>query len=196
MSAEPTSQSEKTKFLLSNLVKGLAWLVIIVAGYFLAKKYFDFDLELLLGPLYEKPVAIFSIFLVSEVVFGIIPPEFFMLWSLRDEVLLLYIQNIAALAFMSYCAGVLGYFIGSYFNSTVMYRLLRRNYLGKYEKMFNNYGGFLILVAALTPLPFSGICMLVGAVNYSKRKFFWISMSRFIRFIVYAFIIWEANILN
>lgn len=196
MNAEPTSQSEKTRFLLSNLLKGLAWLAVIVIGYFLAKKYFNFDLELLLGPLYEKPVAIFSIFLVSEVVFGIIPPEFFMLWSLRDEVLLLYIQNIAALALMSYFAGIVGYFIGSYFNTTVMYRLIRRNYLGKYEKMFNNYGGFLILVAALTPLPFSGICMLVGAVNYPKRKFFWISMSRFIRFIVYAFIIWEANILN
>ncbi|MFZ9044260.1 MAG: YqaA family protein [Cyclobacteriaceae bacterium] len=196
MNAQPTSQSEKTKFLLSNLLKGLIWLVVIVAGYFFAKKYYDFELELLLGPLYEKPVAIFAIFLTSEIVFGIIPPELFMLWSLRDEVLILYIQNIAALALMSYFSGILGYFIGSYFNSTLIYRFIRRNYLGKYEKMFNNYGGFLILVAALTPIPFSGICMLVGAVNYSKRKFFWISMSRFIRFIVYAFIIWEANILN
>lgn len=196
MSAQTTSQSEKTRFLLSNLLKGLVWLAVIITGYFLAKKYLDFDLEMLLGPIYEKPVAIFSIFLVSEVVFGIIPPEFFMLWSLRDEVLLLYIQNIAALAMMSYFAGIVGYLVGSYFNSTVWYRLLRRNYLGKYDQMFNNYGGFLILVAALTPLPFSGICMLVGAVNYPKRKFLWISMSRLIRFVVYAFIIWEANILN
>ena len=149
-----------------------------------------------MGPLYQNSVAIFSIFLISEIVFGIIPPEFFMIWALRHEVLLLYIQNIAALALMSYSAGVIGYFVGSYFNTTVMYRLLRRNYLGKYEQMFNNYGGFLILVAALTPLPFSGICILVGAVKYPTRKFFWISLSRFIRFIVYALIIWEANILN
>ncbi|MFT5569343.1 MAG: membrane protein DedA with SNARE-associated domain [Cyclobacteriaceae bacterium] len=181
---------------MTNLLRGFVWLAILVTGYFLAKKYMNFDLEILLGPLYENTVAIYSIFLVSEVVFGIIPPEFFMFWALRHELLWLYVQNVAALATMSYLAGVIGYFIGSFLNRTVIYRMVRRNYLGKYEELFNNYGGFLILVAAITPLPFSGICMLVGAVKYPIRKFFWIALTRFGRFVVYSMIIWEANVLN
>lgn len=195
-SVNTTPASEKTRFFISNLLKGLLWLIVLVTAYILAKKYLDFDLEQIMGPFYENSLVIFTIFLFSEVIFGIIPPEFFMFWALRHELLSLYIQNIAMLALMSYAAGVLGYFIGKAFNGTVIYRFFRRHYLGKYEKMFNNFGGFLILVAALTPLPFSGICMLVGAVRYPMRKFFWISLSRFIRFIVYAMIIWEANILN
>jgi membrane protein DedA with SNARE-associated domain len=195
-SAEATPQSNKTRFFLSNLLKGLIWLAVLVTAYMLARKYFDFDLKVIMGPFYENSIAIFSVFLFSEIVFGIVPPEFFMFWALRHEVLNFYVENIAILAVMSYLAGIIGYFIGTYFNTTVIYRLIRRNYLRKYEELFNNYGGFLILVAALTPLPFSGICMLVGAVKYPARRFFWISLSRFIRFIVYAAIIWEANILN
>lgn len=196
MSTVETAHTSKSRFLISNLIKGLVWLVVLVTAYFLAKKYLNFDLEVLLGSLYENTLVIYSIFLGSEVVFGIIPPEFFMFWALRDEVITLYIQHVAGLAAISYVAGIIGYFLGSAFNTTVIYRFIRRRFLKKYEKLFNEYGGFLILVAALTPLPFSGICMLVGAVKYPVRKFFWISLSRFGRFIVYSIIIWEANVLN
>lgn len=191
-----STASERTRFLLRNLLKGMLWLAILVTANILAKKHLDFDFREILGPLYDSPTSIFLIFLVSEVVFGIIPPEIFMFWALRNEILSDYVANIIALSLMSYAAGVIGYYLGSYFNSTKIYRLLRKNYLGRYEKLFNQYSGFLVIVAALTPLPFSGICMLVGAVKYSFRKFIWFSLFRFARYIVYAAIIWEANVLN
>jgi hypothetical protein len=86
--------SDRAKFLLRNLIKGLLWLAILVTAYIYIKRNYGFDLEMIMGPMYEQPVAIFSIFLVSEVVFGIIPPEFFMIWSLRHEVVDLYVQNV------------------------------------------------------------------------------------------------------
>ncbi len=188
--------SEKSQFLLRNLLRGLVWLTILITAYILAKKHLNFDFEMVLGPIYENVPAVFSIFLLSELVFGIIPPEFFMFWALRHENLVIYLENVVVLAMMSYFAGVMGYYIGSYFNSTKIYRLIRTNYLRRFEKLFYQYGGFLVVVAALTPLPFSGICMLVGAVKYNFRKFIWISLLRFVRFTIYGIIIWEANILN
>ena len=188
--------TERTRFFLKNMLRGLLWLTVLITAYFFAKKNLDFDLEVLLGPLYENVVAIFSIFLISELVFGIIPPEFFMFWALRNESLIMYLENVVVLAFMSYFAGVIGYYVGSYFNSTRFYRLIRKNYLGKFDRHFNRFGGFLVIVAALTPLPYSGICMLAGAVKYNFRKFIWFSMLRFVRFTIYGIIIWEANILN
>jgi membrane protein YqaA with SNARE-associated domain len=187
-----SSAAERTRFLVTNLAKGILWLAVLITVYLLAKKYLDFDIKEWMGPLYDNSFAIYMIFLISEVVFGIIPPEIFMFWSARHEDLGLYIQNVAALAGISYVAGVIGYFIGSYFNTTQVYQALKKNVFGKFEKHFNNYGGFLVVVAALTPLPFSGICMLVGAVKYSFRKFIWFSLFRFLRYIVYAWIIWEA----
>lgn len=178
------------------MARGLFWLTVIVFLYFYAKKNLDFDLEVILGPLYNRPTVIYSIFLTSEVIFGIIPPEFFMLWSLRHGELGLYIQNIIALSSVSYCAGVIGYYIGNYFNGTRLYRALKRNIFGKFERRFYQYGGFIVVVAALTPLPFSGICMMIGAVKYSFRRFIVIALMRFVRFLAYGIIIWEANILN
>ncbi|MFY0601936.1 MAG: VTT domain-containing protein [Cyclobacteriaceae bacterium] len=196
MSTDSNDTSGRTNFLLKNLFRGILWLTGIVGGYYYLKSHFGFTLEEVLGSFYERPEIIFSVFLGSEVIFGIIPPELFMIWSLRHEALDLYVQNVVALAVISYLAGVIGYYVGMYFSNTQLYQTLKKNYLGKYEKHFNRFGGFLVIVAALTPIPFSGICMLMGAVKYPVRRFLFISMTRFIRFTVYAFIIWETNILQ
>jgi membrane protein YqaA with SNARE-associated domain len=55
------------------------------------------------------------------------------------------------------------------------------------------YGQYLVLVAGLTPFPFSGTAMLVGAVDYPFRHYLLISLARFLKFAVSAWVIWEAN---
>lgn len=192
MQPQKSPTEGRSSFLFRNLLKGLAWLAFLVIGYILARKYFGFDLKTLLGPLYENATAIFTLFFLSEVIFGIIPPEFFMFWAIRHENVQFYIENVALLSLISYCSGVIGYLIGAYLNTTRVYRLIRKNYLGKYQEHFNHYGGFLITVAALTPLPFSGVCMLVGSVKYNFRRFLWVSLIRFLRFAVYGWIIWNS----
>lgn len=170
------------------------WLAVIVAAFIYARKNYDFTLETVLGPVYDQPTVVYLIFLASEVIFGIIPPEFFMIWSLRSEILSNYIYNIIALSAISYAAGIIGFGIGAYLKNTRFYRIMKVRVFGKFEKHLNNYGGFLVVVAALTPLPFSGIAMLVGSVHYSFKKYLWFSLFRFLRFLAYGIIIWEANI--
>lgn len=186
---------DRRKFLIKNLLRGFLWLFIIVVGFVIARKYFNFSLESVLGSVYDNPTVIYIIFLASEVIFGIIPPEFFMIWSLRSEILINYVNNIVALSFISYLAGVIGFFIGQFLNNTQFYKEMKKRVFGKFERHLNNYGGFLVVVAALTPIPFSGIAMLVGSVRYPFRKYLWFSLFRFARFLVYSIIMWEANIL-
>lgn len=186
----------RIRFLLINLLKGLIWMTVIVGGYYYLSSHFDFTLEKLLGSYYEKPAIIFSIFFGSEVVFGIIPPELFMIWSLRAGDVSIYVNNVIALAALSYGSGIIGYYIGRQFSATRVYRTIRINYLKKAEKHFVRYGGFLLIVAALTPIPFAGVCMLTGAVKYPFTRFLLFTSTRFLRFATYAFIIWETNILQ
>lgn len=187
---------DRRRFLLRNLLRGFIWLAVIVAGYIFLRKNYDFTLESVLGPVYDQPNVVYLIFLSSEVIFGIIPPEFFMIWSLRSEVLSNYVNNIIALSAISYAAGIIGFGIGAYLKNTRFYRIMKYRVFGKFEKHLNNYGGFLVVVAAVTPLPFSGIAMLVGSVHYSFRKYLLFSLFRFARFVAYSIVIWEANILN
>lgn len=185
---------DRRKFLLRNLLRGFLWLAVIVIAFIYARKNYDFTLEAVLGPVYDRPSVVYFIFLASEVIFGIIPPEFFMIWSLRSEVLFNYINNIVALSAISYIAGIIGFGIGAYLKNTRFYRIMKIRVFGKFEKHLNNYGGFLVIVASLTPLPFSGIAMLVGSVHYSFKKYMWFSLFRFLRFLAYGIVIWEANI--
>ena len=187
---------DRNRFLLKNLFRGLLWLMIIVGGYFYAKKNLNFSFETLLGSFYDQAALIYFIFLSSEIIFGIIPPEFFMLWSLRNEALKYYMYNIASLALISYVAGVIGFFIGRYLDNTKFYRKMKKYIFGKFEKYLACYGGFLVVVASLTPVPFSGIAMLVGSVSYPLKRYLYFSLFRFARFIIYAMLIWKANELN
>lgn len=184
---------DKQTFLLRHLLKGLLWFAGLVVIYILFKRYVDVDYLDWLEPIYEKPLYVFSIFTVSEVIIGILPPEIFMIWSLREGLVGQYIANVALLSLLSYLAGVIGYFIGNYLNQTQFYKTLEKNFFGKYTQYLDQFGGFLIIVAALTPVPFSGICMLVGAMKYPFRKLLFFASTRFIRFSVYAYIIWAAH---
>jgi membrane protein DedA with SNARE-associated domain len=186
---------DKTTFFLKNLLRGLAWLAVLVLAFIIIRKNIDVNFLLWLEPIFDNTPLIFTVYAISELVFGIIPPELFMMWALRLEILSEYTFYVSVFAVISYMAGFAGFLFGSYLNTTILFRYIRRRFLGKYHSMLQKYGFFLILVAAITPLPFSGISMLVGSLHYPARRYLLWAASRFLRFLVYAFIIWEAGYL-
>jgi len=185
----------KAAFFLNNLSRGLLWFFVLIAGYFFLKNYINVDFEKWLEPVFANKVLIFTVYVLSEFIFGIIPPELFMLWALRTGYVIDYSGYVLLFAVISYIAGFAGFLFGAYLNKTIFFRFLRRKYLGKYQSLLQKYGVFLILVAALTPLPYSAISMLVGSFHYPVKKYLYWALTRFIRYAVYATIIWEANIL-
>ncbi|MCB0494921.1 MAG: VTT domain-containing protein [Cyclobacteriaceae bacterium] len=187
-------QKGKYNFLFRNLLKGLGWLLALILLFIYAKNNLDISSNEALLHYGNRPLMVFGIYVISEVVMGIIPPEFFMIWSLELAQYRNYVVDVTLLAVISYAAGTLTYFFGRYFNSTVIYRYLRKKYLRRYERLFNEYGGFLLFVAAITPVPYSAICMLVGSVRYPMRKFFLITLSRLLRFAVYGYLVWQASL--
>jgi membrane protein DedA with SNARE-associated domain len=184
---------KKSTFFFRNIMRGLIWLAAIIGIYLLFKKFVNINYLSWLAPVYDNPVIMYIIFLASEIIVGIIPPEVFMIWALRYHNISGYIIIIASLAVISYMAGITGYFIGRYLNTTLFFRFFRRKTLGKSERLLNIYGIYLIMVAAVTPLPFSGVAMLTGSVRYPFRKYFYYSLLRFLRFAFYSWIIWEVN---
>ncbi|MBN1180916.1 MAG: VTT domain-containing protein [Bacteroidales bacterium] len=186
---------EKYSFLFRNLLKGFIWLIIIVGGFIVLSKVINPDYTRWLEPLYSSPAKVYTVFCLSELLFGIFPPELFMLWALKYYEPSQYVFIIAVLTGISYAAGAIGYGFGRYLNTTKMYRYLRKVRLRKYENQLLKYGLYLIIVAALTPVPYSAICMLVGSVGYPVKKFFIYSGFRIVRFAVYSYFVWEAGVL-
>ncbi len=182
--------SYRSRFLLVNLLKGFGILALIVVGYVILQQYAGFDD--FMEHIGQWPIMVYTVFILSEVIFGIIPPELFMIWSVKNGLFESYYLNITLLATISFAAGVLGYFLGSFLQRKLPQFFSR--YILRYKNTLNKSGGLLILVGAITPIPFSAICMLVGSTNYSFSRFLLIASARFVRFALYSFTIYQFNL--
>lgn len=182
------------RFLLKNLWKGLLWFVGLVVIFLLIKEYLG-PSDHWLQSIYEMPILVYSVFLFSEVVFGIIPPEVFMIWSIHGGLFDSYTADVFFLSCISFSAGISGYYIGASLRGLSYFQRIEENYLVKYRRNLRRYGGFLVITAALTPLPFSAIAMAVGVFKYPFKFYLLYSLSRFVRFGVYGYIVWQANAL-
>jgi membrane protein YqaA with SNARE-associated domain len=191
MSTEQQEEEEtKSSFLIKNLLKGLAWFAVLITVYIVYAE----DIKVYqqqINQLGDNLPLLYSIFTISEIVFGILPPEIFMLiWQSQGD-MVVYILNLTVLTFISYGAGILGYYIGKTFSKSALYQKIHTRYLQQYDKQLKKYGGYLVLVGAVTPVPFSATCMLAGSVQLPFRSFLLICISRIVRFAAYGWMVWK-----
>ncbi len=174
----------RSRILIKNIAKGLLWLVGLLVLFYVFEEYTNFNA--FLEHIAKWPMAVYAVFIVSEVIFGIIPPEFFVKWSENHGLFNTYVANVTLLAVISYLSGVLGYYIGSKLGKVALFEPYFTKYIHKYKNLLRRYSGFLIVIGAVTPVPFSAICMLVGATNFNFNSFLLISLTRFLRFAFYS----------
>jgi len=133
--------------------------------------------------------AIFGVFLASETILGIIPPDIFIAWTKSTSSPLLY---LAILALLSYIGGVLAYFIGMTISAIPAVNNFLYGKMARHIINMQKWGGFLIAVGALLPLPFAMACLAAGMIKFSRKHFFLFALLRFFRFIIYGFLIYSA----
>ncbi len=181
---------ERRQFLLNNLLKGLFYLVLLVGVFLLLRQFSTEDQRYAwFGPIYDNAVLIISLFVLSEILFGIIPPEVFMLWSLETGMIGPYFFSIGILSLISYGAGFLNFTIGRWIRDKNWINRTRFPRLKKYMRLFEKFGGYLVVVASLTPLPFSAISLLSGIGGLLPRKYLLLSLFRILRYFLYALIL-------
>ena len=104
------SDKIKLKFFLINIAKGIAVLGLLLVFYRILINYVDINNIKGFSYLEDLSTAfVFTIFFFSEVIFGIIPPEFFMIWVLNNKGVDMYPLFIIALSTISYFAGIFAF---------------------------------------------------------------------------------------
>ena len=177
-------------FLRSNLLKLGASILIILCLFYLIDGYIiNIDDAMAWVTQILSPAGLISLFFFSEVSFGFITPELLIVWA--DETLK---PNwmLTLLATLSYTAGIVSYFIGRFWSTRkiVRERILERN--ATTMDQLRRFGGLLIILAALTPLPYPIVCQLSGMNNYPFKYFVWITLVRFLRFGLYGALLFSA----
>lgn len=182
------------KYFYRNLLKGFVYLIVLIALIILFKSFFKSQYNVIEHAVSDSYYLMFLIFLVSEMFVGILPPELFMIWS-SDDPWQYYITAVSTMTMVSLFAGWLNYRIGRTLgkSDSFMNFFEKRLKLKKYQRQYELYGSGLIIVAALTPLPFSLISMLTGTLAYPQNKYLVFASFRIIRFVVYGIVIWNLE---
>ena len=174
-------------FLLSTVIKGLILFFLFLLLIFCID-FFFIDLELLIKNSFEKysSVMLMSIFFISESFLGLIPPELFLIWSTESSHPFLY---VFLLALLSYMGGIVSFFIGRYLYLIPFIKSFIENKISKHIVNLRKWGGFFIVLGAVSPLPHSLISMTSGLIKYSLRNYLLWSLFRFLRVFIYAVVI-------
>ena len=93
---------------------------------------------------------------------------------------------------LSYVAGIASYFLGQYWATR---KVVKERFLERHKntmEQLRRFGGLLIILAALTPLPYPIVCQLSGLNKYPFKYFVWITLVRFLRFGLYGALLFSA----
>lgn len=186
--------SKESFFLVKNLLRGLTWFALFITAFILTEDHIKANFQSHIAYAQKNIILQFGIYTLSEIFFGIIPPEFFMMIWILDEISLMgFIKNLILQASISYMAGVFGFYIGRIFSKTQVYQKVSNNYLKKLGDNLYVFGGLLVFIGAITPIPFSATCMLAGSTHLSVNKFLLIAIARLLRFAVYGWMVWNFS---
>jgi membrane protein YqaA with SNARE-associated domain len=164
-------------------------LLLVAILFYVNEKVFNINDAMVYATKNFSDFFLFSIFLLSESILGLIPPDIFIAWTKNTESPLLY---LSILAFLSYLGGVIAYFMGKALAAIPSVNQYMYGKMTKHIINMQKWGGFLIIVGALLPLPFAMACLAAGMINYSRKHFFLFAMVRVFRFVIYGFVIYSA----
>ncbi|QVY64205.1 YqaA family protein [Polaribacter sp. Q13] len=177
-------------FIWESLKKAFWPIVIVVASLLLFNKYV-YNINDGLHHFTENVsrLTVLSFFFVSETILGLVPPEMFIAWSKKTPEPIL---NLAILATLSYCGGLISFFIGKTALKIASVKEYLEVKMAKNLKNTRKWGGILILVGALLPLPFSIACLAAGMIKYPFKNVALFGLFRFLRFAIYAWAIFQV----
>lgn len=132
--------------------------------------------------------GLIAIFFASEISIGLVSPEILIVWADETEFPVL---TLGLLASISYVGGLVSYFIGRYLSTR---KLIRERLIMRYAttmRQLKRFGGLLVVIAALTPLPYPIVCQLCGINKFPFKTFALLTLVRFLRFAIYGLVLYK-----
>jgi membrane protein YqaA with SNARE-associated domain len=174
-------------FVWLSIKKLIVPITVFVVGLWLIHTYvIDFNILFNTITTTYSPLSILIVFFASESFLGLIPPEVFIAWADRTETPLSYLTLLAVL---SYAGGIISFFIGKLILKMPAVHDYLEVKMRKHVSMIRKWGGFLIIVGALLPIPFSLTSIAAGLIHYKFRNYLLFGLFRFLRFYLYAVVI-------
>ncbi len=170
----------------------IIWFLVLIPIILIAKYLID------LNPLFQyifnnfSDAFILTVFLISESLLGMIPPDLFIIWSSKFNSTFLF---LAILGILSYIGGIFSYMIGYWLSTRPKIKAYSERALDKYILLVKKWGGAFIIISALFPFsPFSMVVIAVSLFKYPFKFYLLFGISRIARFLIQG--VFYLNVLN
>ncbi|MDD6000959.1 MAG: hypothetical protein PUC50_02070 [Bacteroidales bacterium] len=171
------------KFMAQIVVKLLVIIAIIVGIVLLLNHFFNLS-QIIEDYIFSHDTpGVLTLFLISETVLGWIPPDLFIMWSDKFNAPLLWLTILGTI---SYVGGMNAYFIGKIALKFPSFRRWLENRNAVFFERIRKWGGIIIILAALFPLPFATTTLAAGMVKYPLKQTLIFGLSRYLRFYLYG----------
>ncbi|KAA1295563.1 MAG: DedA family protein [SAR202 cluster bacterium] len=148
----------------------------------------------------EWAVVVLAIATFLESIFSPIPPDPLLIpMSVLNPNMAILYGLVATLS--SVLGALVGHWLGSRFGRPILSRFASNSKIDRFgrpvlsrfasnskidqaESLFDRFGGWAVLAAAVTPIPYKVFAVLAGVLKYDRKKFFIVSLiGRGVRFI-------------
>ncbi|MDZ4725751.1 MAG: VTT domain-containing protein [Leptospira sp.] len=177
---------ELTKLFIQTFIS-----IILVIGFVFGIAYFFREPLLTYSKVFVNEFGYLGLFfgmILSDSLPAFIPPDAFLMLSISGDLNSIY--TITAMSIGSIIGGSIAYLIGRFL--IPRFHLGRKfvlNYEDKFLPYVRRYGFFAVVIAALTPIPYSWMAYTVGTFKMPFRLFFLGSLFRIIRITIYYYAI-------
>jgi membrane protein YqaA with SNARE-associated domain len=170
----------------------LIYLAVMVPAILIGKYLIDFNAIFRFITSSLPDMLVLIVFLISESLLGMIPPDFFVIWCAKFNSPFLFLTLLGVL---SYLGGAISYYIGYWLSKRKRMKAYSERVLYKYINMVRKWGGAFIVISALFPFsPFSMVVIAVSLFKYPFRLYLIYGLSRIVRFVVQG--VFYLNVLN
>jgi len=177
------------RFAAKNMLRLIFGLVILGLGIGLINHYL-IDIDEVMEGLFQNfsTPAVLLVFFISEAILGLLPPDLFIYWTRIWESPWL---GISLLGISSYAGELIAYWLGAKIGHIPRVAKWLSTKFALQIVSLRRYGGLLIFLAALTPLPFSPVSLISGMIQYGFKSYAIMALSRIARFFLYALVLYQ-----
>jgi len=171
--------------LLPLVIRGIVVTVLIFVAVYVVGHYLAEPAERLAQLIVEELglIGIFFAVLAADALTLPVPPDTYILAAVASDTQ--GYEIVWVVGFASVIAGMVAYRVGPTFERMPLLRRRINKLRPQGEALFAKYGTWTIVVASLTPLPFSVTCWIAGIYRMPFKPFVFATLTRIPRFWLY-----------
>ncbi len=187
----PASQQELSAYIRKNLIRTLVSLVLLFVVLAVLGKLYEQQLLAVTEGVYQKVGVggLLAILFTTDAIFSPVPPDVVLVVIANSTLHQQWAWLLPVVGVVSAAAGSTGWVIGRRFAAFRWASPWISKVRRKHQDMLRRYDRWAVALGAITPLPFSLICITAGALGMPYKRMAPITLLRIPRFlIVYAVI--------